>query len=124
MNGRPPEQHRDTRDRRCRPLLESLKRRLEETLGKLSKKSDTVIAVRYALGQWDALMRYCDDGRLEIDNNVALGRKNYLFAGSDRGDKSAAAIYSLIGTAKLDGIDPESYRIEELLPWKLPADGY
>ena len=84
-------------------------------------------------------MRYCDDGRLEIDNNaaeralraVALGRKNYLFAGSDRGGESAAAIYSLIGTAKLNGIDPESYlrnvlsriadhpinRIGELLPW-------
>jgi len=80
-------------------------------LGKLSKKSDTAIAVRYALGRWDALMRYCDDGRLEIDNNaaeralraVALGRKNYLFAGSDRGGESAAAIYSLIGTAKLTG---------------------
>jgi transposase len=86
-------------------------------------------------------MRYCDDGHLEIDNNaaeralraVALGRKNYLFAGSDRGGESAAAIYSLIGTAKLNGINPESYlrnvlsciaehpinRIEELLPWNL-----
>ncbi|HTQ61284.1 MAG TPA: transposase, partial [Candidatus Solibacter sp.] len=93
---------------------------------------------------WDALMRYCDDGRLEIDNNaaeralraVALGRKNYLFAGSDRGGESAAAIYSLIGTAKLNGIDPESYlrdvlalvaehpinRIDQLLPWNLAED--
>ena len=74
------------------------------------------MAVRYALGRWEALMRYCDDGRLEIDNNaaeralraVALGRKNYLFAGSDRGGESAAAIYSLIGTAKLNGLDPEN----------------
>jgi hypothetical protein len=87
------------------------------------------------------MMRYCDDGRLEIDNNaaeralraVALGRKNYLFAGSDRGGDSAAAIYSLIGTAKLNGIDPERYlrnvlsriaehainRIDQLLPWNL-----
>jgi transposase len=86
-------------------------------------------------------MRYCDDGRLKIDNNaaeralraVAVGRKNYLFAGSDRGGESAAAIYSLIGTAKLNGIDPESYlrnvlsriaehainHIDELLPWNL-----
>ena len=102
------------------------------------------MAVRYALGRWEALMRYCDDGRLEIDNNaaeralraVALGRKNYLFAGSDRGGESAAAIYSLIGTAKLNGIDPERYlrnvlshiaehpinRIEELVPWNLAAD--
>ena len=100
--------------------------------------------MRYALGRWEALLRYCDDGHLEIDNNaaeralraVALGRKNYLFAGSDRGGESAAAIYSLIGTAKLNGIDPESYlrsvlscmaehpinRIEELPPWNLSTD--
>jgi transposase len=145
IHGRAPEERREIRNIRSRPLLESLKQWLEETLGKLSKKSDTAIAVRYALGRWDALMRYCDDGRLEIDNNaaeralraVALGRKNYLFAGSDRGGESAAAIYSLIGTAKLNGIDPESYlrnvlsriaehpinRIEELLPWKLAEDG-
>src|SRR5215472_9908228 len=99
---------------------------------------------RYALGRWEALMRYCNDGRLEIDNNaaeralrvVALGRKNFLFAGSDGGGESAAAIYSLIGTAKLNGIDPESYlrnvlsriadhpvnRIEELLPWNIDAE--
>lgn len=86
-------------------------------------------------------MRYCDDGRVEIDNNaaeralraVALGRKNYLFAGSDTGGDRAAAIYSLVGTAKLHGIDPEAYlrhvleriaehpinRIDELLPWNL-----
>ena len=86
-------------------------------------------------------MRYCDDGRIEIDNNtaeralraVALGRKNYLFAGSDSGGERAAAIYSLIGAAKLNGLDPEAYlrevltriadhtinRIEELLPWNL-----
>jgi transposase len=141
ISGRLPEERRETRNRRSRPLLESLKQWLEETLGKLSRKSDTAIAVRYALGRWEALMRYCNNGRLEIDNNaaerslraVALGRKNYLFAGSDRGGESAAAIYSLIGTAKLNGIDPERYlrnvlsriaqhpinRIEELLPWNL-----
>jgi len=144
INGRSPEQRREVRNTRSRPLLESLKQWLEETLVKLSKKSDTAMAVRYALGRWEALMRYCDDGHLEIDNNaaeralraVALGRKNYLFAGSDRGGESAAAIYSLIGTAKLNGIDPESYlrnvlsriaehlvnRIEELLPWNLVAN--
>jgi len=88
-------------------------------------------------------VRYCQDGRIEIDNNaaeralraVALGRKNYLFAGSDAGGERAAAIYSLIGTAKLNGLDPEAYlrevlqriadhpinRIEELLPWNIAA---
>jgi transposase len=144
IKGRSPEERREIRNTRSRPLLESLRQWLEETLGKLSRKSDTALAVRYALGRWQALMRYCDDGRLEIDNNaaeralraVALGRKNYLFAGSDKGGESAAAIYSLIGTAKLNGIDPESYlrnvlsriaehpinRIEELLPWNVAAD--
>ena len=76
---------------RSRPLLESLKQWFEETLGKLSRKSDTVMAVRYARGRWEALLRFCDDGRIEIDNNaaeralrvVALGRRNFLFAGSD-----------------------------------------
>ncbi len=90
-------------------------------------------------------MRYCDDGLLEIDNNaaeralraVALGRKNYLFAGSDAGGERAAVIYSLLGSAKLSGRDPEAYltsvlrriaehpinRIGELLPWNLLPTG-
>jgi transposase len=143
IRGSPPDQRREVRNTRSRPLLESLKQWFEETLAKLSRKSDTAMAVRYALGRWEALMRFCDDGRIEIDNNaaeralrvVALGRKNFLFAGSDGGGESAAAIYSLIGTAKLNGIDPEGYlrdvlsripehpikRIEELLPWNVAA---
>jgi transposase len=141
VRGRQPEERRRVRNQRSRPLLASLKQWLEETLLKLSKKPETAVAVRYALGRWDALLRYVDDGRLEIDNNtaeralraVALGRKNYLFAGSDRGGDRAAAIYTLIGTAKLNGVDPEAYlravlsriadhpinRIEELLPWNI-----
>jgi hypothetical protein len=86
IRGRLPEERREIRNTRSRPLLESLKQWLEETLGKLSRKSDTALAVRYALGRWEALLRYCDDGRLEIDNNAAerslravvLGRKNCL----------------------------------------------
>jgi transposase len=144
IRGRQPEERRRVRNERSRPLLGSLKQWIEETLVKLSKKSDTAQAVRYALGRWQALLRYVDDGHLEIDNNtaeralrvVALGRKNYLFAGSDRGGERAAAIYSLIGTATLNGLDPETYlrevlsriadhpinRIEDLLPWNLSVE--
>src|SRR6204780_4778640 len=143
IHGSSPEERREIRNTRSRPLLVSLKQWLQATLDKLSRKSDTAIAVRYALGRWEALLRYCDDGKIEIDNNAAeralravtLGRKNYLFAGSDAGGESAAAIYSLIGTAKLNGLNPESYlrnvlsrisdhpinRIDELLPWNLAA---
>jgi transposase len=143
IRGRPPDERREVRNTRSRPLLESMKRWLEETLGKLSRKSDTAVAVRYALGRWKVLLRFCDDGRIEIDNNaaeralrvVALGRKNFLFAGSDGGGENAATLYRLIGAAKLNGIDPESYlrnvlsciadhpvnRIEELLPWHVAA---
>src|ERR1700686_4773332 len=71
IRGRPPEERREIRNTRSRPLLESLKQWLEETLEKLSRKSDTALAVRYALGRWEALMRYCDDGCIEIDNNAA-----------------------------------------------------
>jgi transposase len=93
------------------------------------------------LGRWTALTRFCDDGRIEIDNNaaeralrcVALGRKNFLFSGSDAGGERAAAIYSLLGTAKLNGYNLEAFmrevleripdhpvnRIHELLPWNL-----
>jgi transposase len=144
IRGHPADERREVRNARAKPLLESLKQWLEETSGKLSRKSDTAMAVRYALGRWNALLRYVDDGRIEIDNNAAerslravvLGRKNYLFAGSDAGGERAAAIYSLIGTAKLNGIDPESYlrnvlsriaehpinRIEDLLPWNLAEE--
>ena len=143
IRGRPPSERREVRLARARPLLDSLHKWLEGCLTKLSWKSDTTAAVKYALGLWEALVRYTDDGQLEIDNNaaeralrvVALGRKNYLFAGSDAGGERAAVIYSLIGTAKLNGLDPESYlrdvlsriadhpinRIEELLPWNVAA---
>jgi len=141
IRGRPPEERRAVRQSRARPLLDSFHEWLQAALTKLSKKSDTAAAVKYALGLWDPLVRYCDDGRLEIDNNaaeralraVAIGRKNYLFAGADTGGERAAAIYSLLGTAKLNDLDPEAYlrqvleriadhpinRIADLLPWNI-----
>ena len=144
IRGRPPDERQQVRMLRSWPLLQSLRDWFEVSLTKLSRKSDTTAAIRYALGLWPALTRYCDDGRLEIDNNaaeralrvVALGRKNYLFAGSDTGGERAASIYSLIGSAKLNGLDPEAYlrevlsriadhpitRIEELLPWNVAAN--
>jgi transposase len=129
------------RQTRAGPLLAAFERWCHATLAQIPKKSELAGAIRYALSRWSALTRYRDDGRIEIDNNiaerslraVALGRKNYLFAGADSGGERAAAIYSLTGTAKLNGLDPEAYlryvleriadhpinRIAELLPWNL-----
>jgi transposase len=141
--GRSPEERRAVRQEHAVPRLKELHQWLEGMLRKTSKKSDLAAAIRYSLTRWSALTRYCEDGRIEIDNSaaeralrcVALGRKNYLFAGSDAGGERAAAFYSLIGTAKLNGLDPEAYlrevftriaehpinRIDELLPWNVAA---
>jgi len=117
IRGRPPAERAQIRQARAGPLLESLREWLRHTLTRVSKKSELAKAIGYILTRWTALTRYCQDGRLEIDNNaaeralraVALGRKNYLFCGSDAGGQRAAAMYSLIGTAKLNGLDPEAY---------------
>lgn len=145
IRGRSPIERREVRQAKSRPLLETMHTWLKATLAKLSQKSDVAVAIRYALDRWDALLRFSEDGRIEMDNNaaeralraVAIGRKNYLFAGSDAGGERAAAIYSLLGSAKLNGIDPEAYlssvlrriadhpinRIGELLPWNIsPAE--
>ena len=143
IRGRPPDERAAVRQARAGRELEALHAWLHATVAKLSKKSELALAIRYALSRWTALTRYRDDGRLEIDNNaaeralraVALGRKNWLFAGSDEGGERAAAIYSLLGTAKLNELDPEAYlryvlariadhpinRIDELLPWTVAA---
>lgn len=144
IRGRPPAERAKIRQSRARPLLDDLRAWFDRTLNSLSRKSETAVAIRYALARWRALTRYIDDGAIEVDNNpaeralraVCLGRKNYLFAGSDNGGERAAAFYSLIGTAKLNGIDPELYlrqllerigdhpinRIADLLPWNFAQD--
>ncbi|ARF89617.1 IS66 family transposase [Burkholderia cenocepacia] len=141
IRGKPPDERRRIRQTHAVPLLDSLKQWFEATLLTLSGKSDTSKAIQYALNRWPALVYYCSDGRVEIDNlpaeralrGVAIGRRNYLFAGADSGGERAAAMYSLIGSARLNGIDPEAYlhhvidriadhsinRIDELLPWNV-----
>ena len=129
------------RQQRAAPLFETLRQWLEATLTRVSGKSDLAMAIRYALSRWNALTLVLRDGRACLDNNAAeramrpitLGRKNWLFAGSDAGGERAAVIYSLTETAKLNGLDPEDYlrrvltciadypvqQVHELLPWNL-----
>jgi transposase len=139
IKGLPPDERRLRRQADSVPVSISLYEWAEAVMSKLSGKSDLAAAFRYMRGRWPALIRCFDDGRLALDNNaaeralrgVAVGRKNYLFAGSDRGGERAAAMYSLIESAKLNDLDPQAYladvltriaahpakRIAELLPW-------
>ena len=123
------------------PHLEALNAWMIETLSQLDSSSKLADAFNYSLKRWKQLCRYTEDGRLEIDNGAAersirgmgIGRRNYLFFGSDSGGERAAIIYSLVESCKLNSIDPLSYlqyvleriadhpinRIEELLPWNV-----
>ena len=141
VRGESPSARKAQRQQLAVPKLKDLHDWLSNTLATLSKKSELANAIRYSLTHWVALTRYVDNGIIEIDNNaaeralraVSLGRKNFLFMGADAGGERAAAIYSLIGSAKLIGLNPEAYlthvlthiaeypikRIAELLPWNL-----
>jgi transposase len=145
VRGRPPEIRKQHRQARAGPLLAEFHDWLHGVLTRVSAKSELAKAARYSLARWQALTRYVDDGRIEIDNSaaeralrgVAVGRGNYLFMGSNDGGERAAALYSLVETAKLNGLDPEAYlrevltriaehpinRIEELLPWNIGQHG-
>ena len=139
--GQSPEGRAAIRTEHATPLFDELEQWLKAQLPALSGKSALAGAIRYCLTRMKRLRVYLGDGRLEIDNNhaersmrcIALGRKNYLFAGSDAGGERAAAAYTLIETAKLNGLDPQAYlstvlssiaahpinKIDELLPWNI-----
>ena len=141
IRGRSPEQRLRIRTERTAPLIAELRDWLEAARGWISGRSDLAAAIRYALTRWTALRLILRDGRACIDNSaaeramrpIAVSRRNWTFAGSDSGGERAAAIYSLIETAKLNGLDPEAYlrqvieriaehpvnRIAELLPWNM-----
>ena len=137
--GAPPERRVQLRQAKAKPILDDLESWLQSELPKLSGKTPLANAIRYALTRMKRLSGYLDHGFLELDNNtaersmrgIAIGRKNYMFIGSERGGKSAAVIYTLIETAKLNSVDPQAWltdtlsriadhkinRIDELLPW-------
>src|SRR6201993_17265 len=139
INGTPLDRRQQQRQIQSKPIVEALALWADTTLRQLSRKSELARAFRYMRTRWTALVRCFDDGRLALDNNpaeralrcVAIGRKNYLFAGSDAGGRRATAIYSLIESAKLNALNPQHYiadllariadhparSIAELLPW-------
>ena len=139
IRGQSPERRAAARQEHARPLLDEVRAFLDTALTRISGKSTLAGAIRYALSRWKELSRYTADGRLEMSNNAAerairplvLGRKNYLFCGSDAGGQRAACVYTLVETVKMNGINPQTYltdvlgriadhpihQIDALLPW-------
>ncbi|WP_131233080.1 IS66 family transposase [Bradyrhizobium ottawaense] len=139
INGETPERRRAVRQELSAPLIADLKVWMREQRAKLSRRNDVAKAMDYMLKRWDAFTRFLDDGRICLSNNaaeralrgIALGRKSWLFCGSDRGGDRAAMMYSLIVTAKMNDVDPQAWladvlariaahpvqRLDELLPW-------
>src|ERR1700726_3576533 len=139
INGKSAEERRTVRRERSKPLVEELQVYMREQRAKLSRGHDLAKAIDYILKRWAAFTLFLDDGRACLSNNaaeralrgIALGRKSWMFCGSDRGGQRAAAMYSLIVTAKMNGVDPQAWladtlariathpahRLDELLPW-------
>ena len=140
IRGQSAEARRDQRQQRTKPLLDALKSWFDIQMGRVSVRSPMAQAIRYALSHWGGLVRFVEDGRIEIDSNtversirpIALNRKNALFAGSDDGGVNWAIIASLIETCKLNGVNPHAWltdtltklvnawpmsKIDDLMPW-------
>ncbi len=137
---KPPEERVALRQEHAKPAFDDLEQWLQTQLTRISGKSDLAKAIRYTLSRLPKLRPYLENGSLEIDNNsaeravkpVAIGRKNFLFVGSEGGGRAAAIAYTLIETAKMNGVNPQEWltwvlgriadhkinRIEELLPWR------
>ena len=138
--GSPPERRAELRQTKAVPVFDDLETWLAKQLTRISGKSPLAAAIRYALARMERMRPYLANGILELDNNVAergmrgiaLGRKNYLFVGSEAGGKAAAIAYTMIETAKLNGVDPQAWladtlaripdykitKVDELLPWR------
>ena len=130
--------------KKAKPVFDDLEIWLQAQLPRIPGKSELAIAIRYALTRMKKMRSYLDHGILELDNNtaeramrcVALGRKNYLFVGSEGGGKAAAIAYTLIETAKLNGVDPQAWltdvlgriadhkitKLDELMPWNYTSN--
>jgi transposase len=139
INGQSPERRKAVRQELSAPLVADLEAWMREQRAKLSRGNDVAKAMDYMLKRWTAFTRFLDDGRICLSNNaaergvrgIALGRKSWLFCGSDRGGERAALMYSLIVTAKMNDIDPQAWladvlariaehpvqKLDELLPW-------
>lgn len=143
INGKPAEIRLAARQERSAPILAQLEPWLQAQRDRVSRKSEIGKAIAYTLRRWTALTRFMADGRICLSNNaaeralrgIAVGRANWTFAGSDRGGERAAAVYTLIETAKLNGVDPQAWladvlarlpdhpakRLSDLMPWNWKA---
>ena len=143
INSKPPDVRRAVRQERSKPLVAALEAYMREQFERLSPKNDLAKAIRYMLIRWPSFTRFLDDGRICLSNNaaeralrcVAVGRRNWTFAGSDSGGRRTAGVYSLIATCKLNDVDPRAWladvlarlpdhpahRVGDLMPWAWKA---